>query len=253
MYRFGVCSRSDQFATALESGVDYVEPFVANDLIRKEGETWARFDDYPAIAAAPSFAVLFPGELKLSDPDFPRAPIEAYLTAALDAAASVGIPGAKVVLGSGGARHIPDNVDQALGKKAFSGVLRMADQLAKARGLQIVLEPLNQRETNLLNTIAECAAFLDQHEIAVPIVADLYHMMREDEPVDILSTYGHRIGHAHLADTERGAPGQGDWPIAEFLRGLKTCGYQGDVSIECNWKDFAAELPNAVSFLRNIA
>lgn len=253
MYRIGVCARSDQFPAALRGGVDYVEPFVANDLVIKGGGGWVRNANHGAIPAAPSFAVLFPGELKLSDPAFPREPIKAYLEAAFDAIAHVGTSGAKVVLGSGGARRIPDGVDQDAGIALFSESVRLADQLSRARGLQIILEPLNRRETNLLHTIVDCVGFLDRYGIDVPIVADLFHMMLENEPLSVLETHGTRIGHAHVADTGRAAPGQGDWPIAEFLRGLEACGYRGDVSIECNWKDFAAELPDAVDFLRNVA
>jgi D-psicose/D-tagatose/L-ribulose 3-epimerase len=87
----------------------------------------------------------------------------------------------------------------------------------------------------------------------VPVVADLYHIMLEEEPLTALTEFGPRIGHAHIADSGRRAPGLGDWPLQEFLHGLRSGGYRGAVSLECVWQDFAAELPRALEHVRTLS
>ena len=59
-----------------------------------------------------------------------------------------------------------------------------------------------------------------------------------------------RVAHAHIADTDRRPPGQGDWPLRAFLASLREGGYRGAVSIECHWQDLAAEAAGALAALR---
>lgn len=252
MFEIGVCARREWFEAALAAGAAYVEPVVANDLLVKEGDRWAASPNYVVERKPRSFAVLFPADLRLSDPAFPRESIAGYLAAAMAVIASVGVRGAKVVLGSGPARRIPDAIERSSGEETFANVVRNAQAEAEKHGLRLILEPLQKGETNLLHTIVECAAFLDAHAIEVPIVADLYHMMLEGEDLGVLDRLGPRIGHAHVADTGRSPPGQGDWPIAEFVAALERGGYQGDISIECRWKSFPDEVSDALEFMRSL-
>lgn len=253
MFTFGVNARSELVDIAFAAGAAYVEPVVAGNLVVKdEAGAWIRNPDYRG-PAAPSFAVLFPGELRLSDPAFPREAVSAYIDAAMPLIAAAARPQAKVVFGSGAARMIHPGVDPEAGEVAFAAVLREARDAAGRNGLRVILEPLQQGETNLLNTIEQSVSFLDRHEIDVPIVADLFHIMLEHEPLEVLRRHGRRIGHAHVADTARVPPGQGDWPIREFLETLQAIDYDGSVSIECKWRDFEAELPGALAFMRGLA
>ena len=45
-------------------------------------------------------------------------------------------------------------------------------------------------------------------------------------------------------------PGEGLIDYRAFLRALREGGYSGMVSVECRWRDFAAEAGPAVAFLR---
>jgi sugar phosphate isomerase/epimerase len=252
MFSYGVNARAALVETALAAGAAYVEPVVVGNLVVKDAAgAWVRNPDYRG-DRAPSFAVLFPAELRVSDPAFPDAAIADYIEAAMRIIADAAMPGAKVVFGSGAARTLPPGLDRAAGEAAFAARLRAAQQGAAKHGLRIILEPLNRTETDLLHTIGECAAFLDRFAIEVPVVADLYHIMLEHEPLQALRDFASLIGHAHIADSGRTPPGQGDWPTAEFIRTLEAIGYDGNVSIECKWRDFAAELPPALQFMRSL-
>jgi sugar phosphate isomerase/epimerase len=252
MFTFGVNARIELVDAAFAAGAAYVEPVVAGNLVVKdESGGWIRNPAYKG-PAAPSFAVLFPGELRLSDPAFPREAVTAYIEAAMPIIAAAGQPGATVVFGSGAARMIHPGVDRAAGEAAFAAVVRQTDAAARKHGLNIIIEPLQQGETNLIHTIEQAIAFLDRFGIGLPVVADLYHIMLEHEPLEAIRRHASRIGHAHVADSGRVPPGQGDWPIREFLEALKDAGYAGNVSIECKWKDFAAELPGALAFMQSV-
>jgi sugar phosphate isomerase/epimerase len=235
-------------------GADYVEPTIVGNLVQEDGSgEWVLHPGYDAPRQCPSFAILFPGQLKLSDPAFPAQAVTDYLEAVIPIIADAGSAGAKVVFGSGAARTIPSGTDRRTAEARFADVLRETRDVAARHGIVVMLEPLNAGETNLLHTMEECAQFLDSHGIDdVPIVADLYHIMLEGEPLSTVTTLGARIGHAHIADTGRTPPGQGDWPLSEFLRALTAGGYAGNVSIECTWSDISTELEPALEHLREL-
>lgn len=254
MSEYGVIVPQERALKALEAGADYVEPTIVDNVVVAEGDGWVRNPNYQGPEQSPSFAILFPGNVRVSDPSFPSERVTAYLLAALPVIASTALPGAKIVFGSGAARAIPDGVDTAAGRARFAEVVAEARDIAEQNGLRIVLEPLNRDETNLLNSLEETVAFLDEFNIGdVPVVADLYHIMLEEEPFSVVQALGNRIGHAHIADSGRRPPGQGNWPLAPFVAALRDGGYAGTISIECNFTDFEPELTAALAHLRAIA
>ncbi|MFC0672665.1 sugar phosphate isomerase/epimerase family protein [Brachybacterium hainanense] len=250
----GVIAPIDQQRLALAAGADYLESTVVGTLVAPsptEG-AWEPVRLAPSPARpVPSFAILIPGDLRVADPSVPMGRIRAYARTALDAVAAVAGHGAKIVLGSGAARTIGPDVPASEGAARFAEVLILFRDEARARGLEIVLEPLHRGETDLIHTVGEAAQFLDAHGIeGVRIVADLFHIQLEAEPLAQVELLAGRVGHAHIADTDRVPPGQGDWPLGEFLAALRRGGYTGDVTLECRWEDLAAELPDALAAVR---
>ncbi len=247
----GVIAPVRDTPTVLAAGADYVEPSIVGNVVVPAEGGWVPNPDYDA-PPAPSFAVLFPGDVKLADPTFPMTQVEAYLGPTLDAVAQVALPGALVVLGSGAARTIPVGADRAAARARFAEVVMLARDLAAERDLRLVLEPLHTGETNLVNSVGEAVELLTEHRIdGVPVVADLFHIVMAGEPLEAVAEHTTRIGHVHLADTGRRAPGTGDWPIAELLTLLRARGYDGSLTIECHWDDLARELPDALAVVRD--
>jgi D-psicose/D-tagatose/L-ribulose 3-epimerase len=282
----GVITDASHHEAARAAGVDYVEPSIVGNLVDEAADgTWgpgpafAAAEGNPALAAdasradavggnpvdladarpalpwpAPSAAMLFPKSLALSDPRVPLDAAEQYLDRALPLIARVAEPGARIVVGSGAARTIPEDVADAAGRARFSEVLALTRSMAREHDLEPVLEPLNRSETNLIHTIEQALAFLDEfadHGLAgMRVVADLFHIMRERESLEVVRRHADRVGQAHVADTDRRSPGQGDWPISEFCAALREGGYTGPISIECNWQDVGAELGPALAALR---
>lgn len=251
---YGVIVPSERIPGALAAGADYAEPTIVGNLVVEDGGGWARNPDYDASVRRGSFAILFPGDLSLADPDFPAGRVTAYLDAVMPIIGSVAEPGAKIVFGSGRARTIPEGVDVGAARARFAEVVVETRDAAERNQLQIVLEPLNRGESNLLNSLQEAVDFLDEFGIErIPVVADLYHIMLEEEPLSVVQALGARIGHAHIADAGRVPPGQGDWPLTAFIDALRTGGYDGPVTIECIFEDFEPELESALAHLRQLA
>ena len=81
-YQYGVIVPSAQSAAVVLGGADYVEPTIVGNLVQEDGlGGWVRNPGYDAPDQCPSFAILFPGQLKLSDPAFPAKAVTDYLEA----------------------------------------------------------------------------------------------------------------------------------------------------------------------------
>src|SRR5699024_10370346 len=180
-----------------------------------------------------------------------RGPRGPHRGLARPAAAGRARPGARMVRGGGAARRTPEGVDPAAARAQLARSVRLARDLAVEHGLEAILEPLHRGETDQINTLAEAVAFLEEHDLGdVRVVADLFHVMLEQESLETVRAHAGRVAHAHIADTARRPPGQGDWPLRAFLASLREGGYRGAVSIECVWQDLAAEAADALAALR---
>ena len=239
-------------AAAYAAGADYVEPTILHNLLVQDADgTWQEAPLTDAWQPAPSFAVIAPAGLGLADPAADPGVIAGHLRLVMTAAARRARPGATIVLGSGAARSAPEGVDPAAARAQLARSVRLARDLAAEHGLEAILEPLHRGESDQINSIAEAIAFLDEHDLAeMRVVADLFHIMLEQESLDVVREHAGRVAHAHIADTDRRPPGQGDWPLRAFLASLREGGYRGAVSIECEWQDLASEAAGALAALR---
>jgi len=106
--------------------------------------------------------------------------------------------------------------------------------LARRAGVTVLLEPLNRYECDYLNTLADGMQAVS--EIGAPnlkLLADTFHMNIEEADIGAsLRAAGSLVGHVHLADTNRQAPGHGHLDVAAVLRTLDEIGYQGYLSFE---------------------
>ena len=248
----GILTDRASTAAAYAAGADYVEPTILHNLLIEQADgTWQEAPLADAWQPAPSFAVIAPAGLGLSDPAADHEAIAQHLRLVMTAAARRARPGATIVLGSGAARTTPEGVDPAAAREQLARSVRLARDLAAEHGLEAILEPLHRGETDQINTLAEAVEFLDAHDLAeMRVVADLFHIMLEQESLEVVREHAGRVAHAHIADTDRRPPGQGDWPLRAFLASLREGGYRGAVSIECHWQDLAAEAAGALAALR---
>ncbi len=105
---------------------------------------------------------------------------------------------------------------------------------AKREGVNIFLEPLNRYESNHLNTLADARFVVDKVGVEeVRILADTFHMNIEEADIhrSLMETAGY-LGHVHLADSNRQAPGHGHLEMRKILTSLRECRYAGYLSFE---------------------
>ena len=238
--RLGAASRAE---------ADYVELPVASWVMRAEEAELAAV----ASALPPPLAanVFLPSDLSLLGPDLDPARVDAYVDTALGRIQRLGVR--TLVFGSGQARSIPAAMSPAQGLDGLEQFLREAGRRASEAGITLVLEPLRSAESNVWTSVREAAAFLRARDVpGVRLLADLYHMREESEPVDAVAEAAGLLAHVHVAGPGRRAP-CADAELRAFFAALREAGYAGDCSIECRWDDFAEEVGPAVAAVRAAA
>ena len=143
-----------------------------------------------------------------------------------------------IVYGSSGSRALRSDWTKAQADAQFVALLKRMAPRAEAHGLAVLVEQLRREECNYLNRIAEAAAIVRAVEHpGVRLLADLYHMVSEDDTPADLRTAMDVVVHVEIAEREgRRAPLPGGQDFRPFFRVLKDAGYEGALSIEGNWQ-----------------
>lgn len=134
-----------------------------------------------------------------------------------------------LIRGRGEAYNTPEKALDMLAHKVASLCKEANDT-----GVKLFLEPLNRYESKLINTVGEGLAFLQKVDCpSLYLLLDTFHMNIE-EPVieDSIRLAGEKIGHFHVADSNRLAPGMGHLDFSSILVALRDAGYSGFVSAE---------------------
>jgi sugar phosphate isomerase/epimerase len=254
---FGICSSLDKAEKLKAAGFDFLEggvsSFLKPDVL--DGEFAADLARLKACALPiRSCNGFIPSKFRLTGPEASHdAPLD-YAVKACRRADQAGIP--LIVFGSGGARKVPDGFDIAKGRAQFIEFCRkLGERIADCK-VTIVLEPLNRSETNLLNSVAEGIEYVDAIKYPrIQLLADFYHMMKEDEGPDSIRKAGARLRHCHIAELEgRKSPGTKGEDLSRFFKALSDIGYDGGVSCECGWpKDAEVGWKTALQTMRQQA
>ena len=249
--RFGICAGPNSFppnagetpaaatkrflAFVRDAGADYIEFTVS--AVAPEGSP-AEFEQLQsalsgAALRAEAFNSFIPGHHPITGPAVNLAAGLKYCQVALQRCKAVGAD--VVVLGSGRARRIPDGFERATAEAQFVKFCQELDPIADAIGIDIAIEPLNTKEDNLINTVSAGAKLVDTiGRKRIQLLADLYHMSEDKEPVANVAAAGSRLIHTHLADLGRVAPGyaQGEEDFLGFFKNLKKAKYDQRCSFE---------------------
>lgn len=250
---FGCCCSIEQAQLARAAGFDYIECTVVSLLPDANETLFAPVLEKYQRAPLPVRAcnVFLPGDLKVVGPDVDRLRVESYVRTALRRVRLIGA--SVVVFGSGKARWVPDDFARSTAETQLVHFLQFVADVATTHAITVVIEPLNRQESNILNSVVEGVALAQQvKRPSIRVLADFYHMDEEKEPLRHLLDCKDWLSHIHVADTGRGAPGSGVYPYPEFVDLLRQAHYDGMVSIECRWQDFATEAGPACRFLHHV-
>ncbi|NLV74775.1 MAG: sugar phosphate isomerase/epimerase [Chloroflexi bacterium] len=251
----GICTSPDRIAQ-VAPGYAFSELGVASTLMPLEDDV--SFAPYqaqlaalqPAIAAFNGFVA---PHVKLTGPNTDWDQITTYVKNALRRAGGLGAD--VVVFGSGGARNVPEGYEHQAAWDQLVCFLRLCADEAERNELVVAIEPLNHRESNILNSYSEGVAMAREVDRrAVRVLADIYHFEEVGEPLEDILEAPDMLAHVHLADTGRLYPGSGTYPLVQLFEIMHRIGYQGKASVECGWgDDYTAETAAALAFLTPLA
>lgn len=194
--------------------------------------------------------VFFSGTLKIAGPEVDEQRVLSYADSVLMRAKQANIP--VIVLGSGGARKLPEGYDQQKATADFIGLASKLAKTAQKHGIIIMLENLNSTETNFLNTLKQAAHVVRSvNHPNFRLNADIYHMMKENEPPQEIINAAKLIAYAEVAEKEeRTLPGVKKDDFRPYFRALKQIGFNGVMIVEGRTKNLAAEAPLAYQYLQ---
>jgi sugar phosphate isomerase/epimerase len=136
---------------------------------------------------------------------------------------------------------------------------RMAGDLCAKHEVTLVIEHLNRRETNTLNTLAEALSLCERAgSPGVAVLVDSYHFGLEQEIDEAVLELGDSLAHVHLAEPVdriqpggHGADADQAFDFANFFALLHKIGYDQRLSLECSWKpSFEAAVAGCVQWVR---
>lgn len=161
-----------------------------------------------------------------------------------------------VVIGSGGARTIPEGFPKEKAVKIFSEAVDLAASICAEKGIRVVIEPLRHKETNFINTILEGKEMGEA--IGNPNVGcliDFFHFAQNGEEMDTIDQLEGKLIHAHLArpSDDRLVPRKEDEATVRlWMEKLRKIGYDERLTLECSWKNansFEEEMEAAQYYL----
>ncbi|MGP4039272.1 sugar phosphate isomerase/epimerase family protein [Gracilibacillus sp. D59] len=249
--KIGCCTSIENVDVVAAAGFDFLECTVVS-LVPENDMDYEKIREKYQASHLPIEVcnVFLPGHLKVTGNDVDETAIETYLSKAIPRVREIGAD--TIVFGSGGARSYPEHFSKTEAEKQVIRFLEMAAKHAEKHRVTIVIEPLNKKESNLINSVPEAVELAEKVDHpSIQVLADFYHMDEEREPLSHITDTGSLLSHIHVADTDRLAPGTGTYPYETFVNYLKEINYFHRISVECEWRDFEDEAVRSYKFLNN--
>lgn len=200
----------------------------------------------------PSCNLFLPGNIRLIGPAAtPDQEVLGYVDTMMQRAREAGVR--IIVFGSAGSRKLEEGMDREKAKQQLIAIARKMGEVAKKYDRIIAIENLNTSEDNLITTVAIATEIVKGvNHPNFRLTADIFHMLREGESPDAIVAAAPYLVHCHIAEKEgRRAPGTAQEDFVPYLAALKKAGFQGNITIECSWKNMKEECRPALAYLRS--
>ncbi len=156
-----------------------------------------------------------------------------------------------VVIGSGGARKIPEGYPLEKAKERFASVVRTCADICQEKGMKVVIEPLRRSETNFINTALDGLAMKEYiNHSAVGCLVDFFHLYTNEENYEDVKELGGNLIHAHLArpNPDRLPPKKEDeMTVRQWMEILRSIGYNERLVVECAWRNALPDVRPALN------
>lgn len=252
--KFGICAGTDIISNAKKYGMDYFESSVVglNSLTEDEFNLFLKNQQESPIKCE-VLNILFPGSISIVGPNADKQEIKNYLNSSLERASRAEVE--IIVFGSGRSRFLPDGFSFETAMQQLYEISYLLGETAKKYGLMIAFEPLNRNETNMINTLDEGLSLVNT--VSHPnfkLLADIYHMMVNNESADSILRCKNNLIHVHIA-TKNGRK----YPqycnrneYDDFFRALKEIEYDARMSVEAITDNMQEDAKAAIDFLKGL-
>ncbi len=228
LMRFGYCTG---FAAGMTGPIDYK----TLDMIQAAGYDYVEFplmqladlpqDEFEALKAylcgmtigCDACCNMFPARVRLLGEEAKESVIDEYLTVAFARMAELGTK--TIVLGSSGARRLPEGMSKEEGVKLLAEVIaKHVIPRLEEHDITLVMEPIGSYEANFINTLPDGMEVVEAvNHPRVQLLADSVHLLYENEPPEHITRYAENLWHIHLCENERALPVEG---ISEELKAI---------------------------------
>ena len=254
LHEIGVCTSVSNADTLAAHGYTYIEESVGGFLMPdKSEEEFNEVLQQAQNAAVPVKVCnsFIPGRLKSVGPEAVHPEILEFMETAFRRAQKAGVE--YIVFGSGGSRSIPEGFPRDEAHRQFITLCSRMAPVAAQYNVVVVLEPLNTKECNFINSVEEGGEIVEEVNHAnFRLLADIYHMLMDGEGPESIEKYGHLIQHTHIAEKEgRAAPGKHNEDFTAYFKALENVRYEGKMSIECKWEDWEVQVPTAIAAIKS--
>lgn len=229
--KFGVCCSLDRMAL-IQGYYDYCELNFSVIATCSEAEFLRYYEETKRLnLPAEAFNGFFAPSVSLNkevDYDF----IRSYCAVGFARAKRLG--GHVAVLGSSGARNIPEGYDRTTAEEQFVQVLQICGEEAAKQDMYVAIEPLRKEECNFINTVEEGMEFVRRaNHPNVRCLADFYHVSCSGESLKAIENAGENLIHVHISAPDRSYPTAADEALCKAWKtALNKCGYNGRISLE---------------------
>lgn len=240
--------------TIIGVGYDYIEANALEFSLLTEKEV----EDLVALQKQGKFRVeacnsFIPPELTIADGS-KREELRMYVEDVMQKCKQLDI--GIIVFGSGVARHVPDTITKEDAQTEIKHFLTMCNEIGVKYGITIAIEPLNNKECNILTTVAEGAIMTRELNLPnIRLLADSRHVFCENEDLSVIPQNIDILVHIHISEPpDRVYPGKnGGEYLKQFAKALKKTDYNARVSVECGgFTDFPKDITNALAFMKEI-
>ncbi len=217
----------------MEMGYDYIElPLAPVCALSDEDYAALKADVKKSGLNVHAFNIMLPRDIKVTGENVDTAAFEIYAKKAISRASELGA--SIVVFGSGGARNVPDGFSKETAYKQINDMLQKLSALLVGSPLTIAVEPLRQKECNILNTVPEGLQVVKAAAREnIMLLADFFHMSEEGEDMSVLTETAAYLRHTHIAaPVTRCFPTEEMDCYVQFFDGLKKINYNGGLSLE---------------------
>ena len=242
--RFGMCTdiataTRDRVEYALlerikEAGFDYVEfPLMMIDTLSDEDFEYLLKELKRLDLACDCSCNYFPGRIKVTGPTANKEEIDAYLDHAMGRAKRMGVK--KIVFGSNNSRNLLEGEPLEQGYDELCKTIHESVvPYCQKYGIHVVMEPIRKQSGNILITVKDGWYVVNRvHRPEVVLLADLMHMMYNEENAEDLREIYPLLHHVHVCEMDRLIPEDGFSPFLQKALGiLKELGYDETISFE---------------------